>query len=154
VTLIGALVTALVHGHGGVLIIEGPPVIGKSRLLTEVMAGTARRRRVELDFIARRHFGYPQLAKNGLGLGLCAPAHGDGGNLVHHRRETKRTNHTGLYHDLCVVSAARWKPCIVLQGSSIDIAMFSFIYDVVVARSTLTATQVILTCSALPSGVV
>src|SRR4029077_2948952 len=35
---IGALVTALVQGHGGVLIIEGPPGIGKSRLLTEVMA--------------------------------------------------------------------------------------------------------------------
>jgi DNA-binding CsgD family transcriptional regulator len=37
-TVIGALVTALVHGHGGVLVIEGPPGIGKSRLLTEVMA--------------------------------------------------------------------------------------------------------------------
>ena len=37
-TLIGALVTALVQGHGGVLVIEGPPGIGKSRLLTEVMA--------------------------------------------------------------------------------------------------------------------
>jgi DNA-binding CsgD family transcriptional regulator len=36
--VIGALVTALVHGHGGVLVIEGPPGIGKSRLLTEVMA--------------------------------------------------------------------------------------------------------------------
>ena len=35
---IGALVTALVQGHGGVLVIEGPPGIGKSRLLTEVMA--------------------------------------------------------------------------------------------------------------------
>jgi DNA-binding CsgD family transcriptional regulator len=35
---IGALVTALVGGHGGVLVIEGPPGIGKSRLLTEVMA--------------------------------------------------------------------------------------------------------------------
>jgi DNA-binding CsgD family transcriptional regulator len=32
------LVTALVGGHGGVLVIEGPPGIGKSRLLTEVMA--------------------------------------------------------------------------------------------------------------------
>jgi DNA-binding CsgD family transcriptional regulator len=37
-TLIGALVTALVGGRGGVLVIEGPPGIGKSRLLTEVMA--------------------------------------------------------------------------------------------------------------------
>jgi predicted ATPase len=36
--VIGALVTALVQGHGGVLVIEGPPGIGKSRLLTEVMA--------------------------------------------------------------------------------------------------------------------
>ncbi len=36
--VIGALVTALVGGHGGVLVIEGPPGIGKSRLLTEVMA--------------------------------------------------------------------------------------------------------------------
>jgi predicted ATPase len=36
--VIGALLTALVHGHGGVLVIEGPPGIGKSRLLTEVMA--------------------------------------------------------------------------------------------------------------------
>jgi len=34
--VIGALVTALVGGHGGVLVIEGPPGIGKSRLLTEV----------------------------------------------------------------------------------------------------------------------
>jgi DNA-binding CsgD family transcriptional regulator len=32
------LVTALVQGRGGVLVIEGPPGIGKSRLLTEVMA--------------------------------------------------------------------------------------------------------------------
>jgi DNA-binding CsgD family transcriptional regulator len=31
-------VTALVGGRGGVLVIEGPPGIGKSRLLTEVMA--------------------------------------------------------------------------------------------------------------------
>src|SRR6201993_5421433 len=36
--VIGALVTALAQGHGGVLVIEGPPGIGKSRLLTEVMA--------------------------------------------------------------------------------------------------------------------
>jgi predicted ATPase len=35
---IGALVTALGQGHGGILVIEGPPGIGKSRLLTEVMA--------------------------------------------------------------------------------------------------------------------
>jgi DNA-binding CsgD family transcriptional regulator len=37
-TVIGALVTALMGGRGGVLVIEGPPGIGKSRLLTEVMA--------------------------------------------------------------------------------------------------------------------
>src|SRR6201997_5485850 len=36
--VIGALMTALAQGRGGVLIIEGPPGIGKSRLLTEVMA--------------------------------------------------------------------------------------------------------------------
>ena len=36
--VIGALVTALEQGRGGVLVIEGPPGIGKSRLLTEVMA--------------------------------------------------------------------------------------------------------------------
>jgi DNA-binding CsgD family transcriptional regulator len=36
--VIGALVTALTRGRGGVLVIEGPPGIGKSRLLTEVMA--------------------------------------------------------------------------------------------------------------------
>jgi DNA-binding CsgD family transcriptional regulator len=36
--VIGALVTAAAHGRGGVLVIEGPPGIGKSRLLTEVMA--------------------------------------------------------------------------------------------------------------------
>ena len=36
--VIGALVTALVQGRGGTLVIEGPPGIGKSRLLTEVMA--------------------------------------------------------------------------------------------------------------------
>src|SRR3954470_21244524 len=35
--VIGALVTALVQGRGGVLVIEGPPGIGKSRLLTEVL---------------------------------------------------------------------------------------------------------------------
>ena len=36
--VIGALLTALAQGRGGVLVIEGPPGIGKSRLLTEVMA--------------------------------------------------------------------------------------------------------------------
>ena len=36
--VIGALVAALAQGRGGVLVIEGPPGIGKSRLLTEVMA--------------------------------------------------------------------------------------------------------------------
>src|SRR6201990_472259 len=36
--VIAALVTALSQGRGGVLVIEGPPGIGKSRLLTEVMA--------------------------------------------------------------------------------------------------------------------
>ena len=36
--LIGALVAAVAHGRGGVLVIEGPPGIGKSRLLTEVLA--------------------------------------------------------------------------------------------------------------------
>src|SRR6185312_16266462 len=36
--MIGALVTALARGRGGVLVIEGPPGIGKSRLLTEVLA--------------------------------------------------------------------------------------------------------------------
>jgi DNA-binding CsgD family transcriptional regulator len=35
--VIGALMAALVQGRGGVLVIEGPPGIGKSRLLTEVM---------------------------------------------------------------------------------------------------------------------
>ena len=32
-TVIGALLAVLVQGHGGVLVIEGPPGIGKSRLL-------------------------------------------------------------------------------------------------------------------------
>ena len=36
--VIGALLAALGQGRGGVLVIEGPPGIGKSRLLTEVMA--------------------------------------------------------------------------------------------------------------------
>jgi DNA-binding CsgD family transcriptional regulator len=36
--VLGALVTKLLQGRGGVLVIEGPPGIGKSRLLTEVMA--------------------------------------------------------------------------------------------------------------------
>jgi DNA-binding CsgD family transcriptional regulator len=36
--VIDALVTAVAQGRGGVLVIEGPPGIGKSRLLTEVMA--------------------------------------------------------------------------------------------------------------------
>jgi DNA-binding CsgD family transcriptional regulator len=35
---IGALVSAVVEGRGGVLVFEGPPGIGKSRLLTEVVA--------------------------------------------------------------------------------------------------------------------
>src|SRR3977135_1680239 len=33
--VIGALVSAVAQGRGGVLVIEGPPGIGKSRLLTE-----------------------------------------------------------------------------------------------------------------------
>jgi DNA-binding CsgD family transcriptional regulator len=37
-TVIGALVSAVAKGRGGVLVIEGPPGIGKSRLLTEVVA--------------------------------------------------------------------------------------------------------------------
>jgi DNA-binding CsgD family transcriptional regulator len=36
--VIGSLVAAVAQGRGGVLVIEGPPGIGKSRLLTEVMA--------------------------------------------------------------------------------------------------------------------
>ena len=36
--VIGALVTALAQGRRGVLVIEGPPGIWKSRLLTEVLA--------------------------------------------------------------------------------------------------------------------
>jgi DNA-binding CsgD family transcriptional regulator len=36
--VIGALMAAVVQGRGGVLVIEGPPGIGKSRLLTEVLA--------------------------------------------------------------------------------------------------------------------
>src|ERR1700740_2953159 len=36
--VIGALMAALAQGRGGVLVIEGPPGIGKSRLLTEVCA--------------------------------------------------------------------------------------------------------------------
>jgi DNA-binding CsgD family transcriptional regulator len=36
--VIGALVTAVAQGRGGALVIEGPPGIGKSRLLTEVLA--------------------------------------------------------------------------------------------------------------------
>jgi DNA-binding CsgD family transcriptional regulator len=35
--VVGELVAALMRGHRGVLVIEGPPGIGKSRLLTEVM---------------------------------------------------------------------------------------------------------------------
>jgi DNA-binding CsgD family transcriptional regulator len=36
--VIGALISAVAHGRGGVLVIEGPPGIGKSRILTEVLA--------------------------------------------------------------------------------------------------------------------
>src|ERR1700741_1314559 len=36
--VIGPLVEAVARGRGGVLVIEGPPGIGKSRLLTEVLA--------------------------------------------------------------------------------------------------------------------
>ena len=37
-TVVGALIAAVAQGRGGVLVIEGPPGIGKSRLLTEVLA--------------------------------------------------------------------------------------------------------------------
>ena len=36
--MIEALIAAVAHGRGGVLVIEGPPGIGKSRMLTEVLA--------------------------------------------------------------------------------------------------------------------
>ncbi|OBH48362.1 LuxR family transcriptional regulator [Mycobacterium mantenii] len=36
--VVGALIAALAQGRGGVLVIEGPPGIGKSRLSTEVLA--------------------------------------------------------------------------------------------------------------------
>src|SRR5258705_1905546 len=36
-TVIGALISAVAQGRGGVLVIEGPPGIGKSRMLTEVL---------------------------------------------------------------------------------------------------------------------
>lgn len=36
--VIGALIAAVTQGRGGVLVMEGPPGIGKSRLLTEVLA--------------------------------------------------------------------------------------------------------------------
>ena len=36
--MVGGLLTALAQGRGGVLVIESPPGIGKSRLLTEVWA--------------------------------------------------------------------------------------------------------------------
>src|SRR5690242_166718 len=35
--IVGGLVSAVAAGHGGVLVLEGPPGIGKSRLLTEVL---------------------------------------------------------------------------------------------------------------------
>jgi len=38
--MIRALTDAAAHSHGGVLVVEGPPGIGKSRLLSEVMALT------------------------------------------------------------------------------------------------------------------
>ena len=40
--VIGASVTAVARGRGGVLVIQGSPGIGKSRLLTEVMALAAK----------------------------------------------------------------------------------------------------------------
>src|SRR5258707_2221839 len=36
--VIGALIAAVAQARGGVLVIEGPPGIGKSRVLTEVLA--------------------------------------------------------------------------------------------------------------------
>jgi DNA-binding CsgD family transcriptional regulator len=39
---VGALVSAVARGRGGVLVIEGPPGIGKSRLLIEVLALAAK----------------------------------------------------------------------------------------------------------------
>ena len=36
--MVGALIAAVAQGRGGVLVIEGPPGIGKSRLLTEILA--------------------------------------------------------------------------------------------------------------------
>src|ERR1700756_3865174 len=36
--VIDTLIAAVAHGRGGVLVIEGPPGIGKSRMLTEVLA--------------------------------------------------------------------------------------------------------------------
>ncbi len=36
--VVGGLIAAVAQGRGGVLVIEGPPGIGKSRLLTEVLA--------------------------------------------------------------------------------------------------------------------
>src|SRR3954470_23403999 len=37
-TVIGALISAVAQRRGGVLVIEGPPGIGKSRMLSEVLA--------------------------------------------------------------------------------------------------------------------
>ncbi|MDQ2638561.1 MAG: ATP-binding protein, partial [Actinomycetota bacterium] len=36
--VIASLIAAIAQGRGGVLVIDGPPGIGKSRLLTEVLA--------------------------------------------------------------------------------------------------------------------